>query len=377
MPANVIPSDQTSTLDIVRSLSTLEQQAIVRPNNPPPGIGGFLFDIPGDEWVQLTSDITDHYVENNTSIQDQIALQPEQITVKGFVAELVIGSAVPDPNNAPSNPLPTCIPMMPPQTAGSLADQLRDVASSVLTQAGRVSLAGVDPRVAIRGAVQGTANQIIGNVRNRVSSAADSAVRSLFTPESIAALTNPTTTLPTITQNAVNVLKAVVPQKALAIIGALKTLNNPASQALLSSSVTAPADTASSSLLTAYRDKQPTPPNQTRQSAAFLYFYNLWKSRQLFSVETAWGVWNNMAILSFRSDQEESTKDRTEFTIVFKKIRTAQDVTVQVGQLAGRNAMQATSDQPSQNGNAGQKAATPEEEASWLYQWGVRAGGTP
>lgn len=377
MPANVIPSNSTSTLDVVKSLSTLDQKAIVRPNNPPPGVAGFLFDIPGDEWVQLQSDITDHYVENNTAVQDQISLAPELVTLKGLVAELMIGNAVPDPNNAPANPLPVSTPMMPPLTPGCLSDQLRDVASSVLTQAGQVSLAGVNPGAAIRGAVQGQANQIVGNLRDRVATAADSAVRTLFDPANIAALQNPTTALPTIAQNAVNVLKAIVPQKVQAIVGALKTLSNPSSQTLLASATVGAQAVASSSLLSVYKDKQPTPPNTTRQSSAFLYFYNLWKSRQLFSVETAWGVWTDMAILSLRVDQTEESKDKSEFTIVFKKIRTAQDVTVQIGQLAGRNAMQATADQPTQNGNAGQKDATPAQESSWLYQWGVRQGGTP
>jgi len=79
--------------DLQNVATLLEQtvnQFIVRPTGSPGllGISGFLFDIIDDENVDLDSDITDHYVENNTAIQDHIALRPEQFTLKGFVAEL-------------------------------------------------------------------------------------------------------------------------------------------------------------------------------------------------------------------------------------------------------------------------------------------------
>lgn len=48
----------------------------------------FLFDYEGEQTVTLESDITDHYIEDNTSIQDQIALKPEMITTHGFIGEL-------------------------------------------------------------------------------------------------------------------------------------------------------------------------------------------------------------------------------------------------------------------------------------------------
>ncbi len=48
----------------------------------------FLFDYEGEQTVTLANDITDHYVEDNTAIQDQIALRPVKITTHGFVGEL-------------------------------------------------------------------------------------------------------------------------------------------------------------------------------------------------------------------------------------------------------------------------------------------------
>ncbi len=62
---------------------------------------GFLFQIVGDETVNLSSDITDHYVEDNSSLQDHIALRPLTITVSGFVGEL--NNVVPDLLSVPKN----------------------------------------------------------------------------------------------------------------------------------------------------------------------------------------------------------------------------------------------------------------------------------
>lgn len=48
----------------------------------------FLFDYEGEQSITLKSNITDHYVEDNTTLQDQIALAPEIIKVSGFIGEL-------------------------------------------------------------------------------------------------------------------------------------------------------------------------------------------------------------------------------------------------------------------------------------------------
>lgn len=82
-----------SSADIAQAAALLEQvvaQAVVRPTGSPglTGISGFLFDIVGPEDLNLDSDITDHYVEDNTSIQDHIALRPERFTVKGYAGEI-------------------------------------------------------------------------------------------------------------------------------------------------------------------------------------------------------------------------------------------------------------------------------------------------
>lgn len=47
-----------------------------------------LFNYEGEQTASIESDITDHFVEDNTAIQDQIALRPETITTQGFIGEL-------------------------------------------------------------------------------------------------------------------------------------------------------------------------------------------------------------------------------------------------------------------------------------------------
>lgn len=47
-----------------------------------------LFHYEGDQSIQLNSDITDHYVEDNTAKHDQIGLKPERYTTRGYIGEL-------------------------------------------------------------------------------------------------------------------------------------------------------------------------------------------------------------------------------------------------------------------------------------------------
>jgi cytoskeletal protein RodZ len=77
-----------------------------------------------------------------------------------------------------------------------------------------------------------------------------------------------------------------------------------------------------------------------------------------------------MAIERLRAEQPEETIYNSSFQITFKKLRFAQDVTVNVGQLAGRAVAQQSP--VVQNGNAGQ-TAVPAAQAdqvtqSWLQK---------
>lgn len=53
------------------------------------GLGGFVFDSEGESNANLTAEITDHFVEDGTTISDHIAIKPKKITLKNYVGELV------------------------------------------------------------------------------------------------------------------------------------------------------------------------------------------------------------------------------------------------------------------------------------------------
>lgn len=54
------------------------------------GIGGFIFDYLGEISVAMDADITDHYAEDNTAIQDHVAIRPIEVVMKGFASELTL-----------------------------------------------------------------------------------------------------------------------------------------------------------------------------------------------------------------------------------------------------------------------------------------------
>lgn len=48
------------------------------------GIAGFKFHIPEKEQIKMQNDVTDHYIDTNTPVQDHIARKPITITLSGF-----------------------------------------------------------------------------------------------------------------------------------------------------------------------------------------------------------------------------------------------------------------------------------------------------
>lgn len=74
-----------SGADLLTSL--INSVALVSPQEDK-GLNGWLFHIPKDNNLSFESDITDHYVENNTAVQDHIALKPEEYSVSGLIGEL-------------------------------------------------------------------------------------------------------------------------------------------------------------------------------------------------------------------------------------------------------------------------------------------------
>ena len=199
-----------------------------QPQNPPNPDGtpsqaqqpeAFLFNYEGEQDVILESDITDHYVEDNTARQDQISLKPEIVNTHGFIGEL------------------------------------NDVAPFGLGLAKTVTekLTLVD---AYQPGISSTATK---NLNTAVS--------------------------------------------------AYQTASNLANSAV-----------SAWSSLTGQE-------GQNKQQEAFQKFYGYWSSRTLFTIQTPWRVFNNMAIQRLRAIQDEKTRTITDFQIQFKPIRTASILT--------------------------------------------------
>lgn len=69
-------------------LDTLANKYVVKPKNAK-GIFGFVFDYEAEANARLQAEITDHYSESNTVLNDHIALRPLRITLRGFISEVV------------------------------------------------------------------------------------------------------------------------------------------------------------------------------------------------------------------------------------------------------------------------------------------------
>jgi hypothetical protein len=259
-PRNIVPTDKSSVFKGLEQMTAMERNAIIRPDNPPPGVAGFVMDVRLEDTVRLESDITDHFVEDNTAVQDQIALKPEEVTVHGLVGELVQTQAQVD------NAAQTLIDALPSN----------DDLAPGYTEAQAAALAADDAQAAL---------------------------------------------------------------------------------------VTA-ADTSVGSLKGYFTDR--TPLNPTNQAQAFAYFYQLWLGRQMFTVDSPWGFFTNMAIKSCTAVQDATTGFVSDFLIVFKKIRFAASVSISPGQLAGRTAFQMAAQ--TNNGQAGKEPVDSTQNQSWLEQ---------
>lgn len=182
--------------------------------NPP-----ILFNYEGEQSVTFQSDITDHYIEDNTAIQDQIALRPLEITTHGLIGEL------------------------------------NDVAPPVLATAKAI------------------ANRltVIGAYTPGLSATALLAYAEAAQAYQVAQLA------------------------AAAAVSAWSSI--PGSETLSKFS------------------------NQNKQQIIFGQLRGYFESRTLFTVQTPWAIFNNMAIKSLRAVQDAETRVITDFELTFKMMR--------------------------------------------------------
>lgn len=256
-PLSTITTAATSLSNAVGSASALGNLLLATPNpsqtqgyqpqNPPNADGtpstnqpppAFLFNYEGEQTVILDSDITDHFIEDNTAIQDQIALRPVMITTQGFVSEL-------------NNVVPTLL-----QPLQLIANTLTPVGAYV-------------PGLSVT---------------------AIEAYNQAFQ-------------LYQVTQNAIN-----------AGVSAWSSISGGQGTTVISGQESAfsPINRL---------------PNQNKQQTAFQLFYGYWINRTLFTVQTPWAIFQNMAIKTLRPVQSADTNTFTTFECTFKQIRTASSST--------------------------------------------------
>ncbi len=187
------------------------QSTPIAPGTPTPAKRnvGLLFHYEGENTATLEADITDHFVESNNSISDQIAIKPDTITVQGFV--------------------------------GELTDYIPDVTS------------------------------IVNLVQSKLT------VLTPYAPE----LT---------TSALININNAILAYQVL-------------------------ANTLSTVQQVFGEERQ-----KTKQQVYFARFYGWFYQRALFTVQTPWRIWENMAIKSLRAIQNADTRMITDFEITFKQI---------------------------------------------------------
>jgi hypothetical protein len=251
--------------------------------NQPPSL---LFHYEGEQTVSVTSDITDHYVEDNTAIQDQIALKPVIITTHGFIGEL---------NNVP----PAALAIL-------------QAAASKLT-----TISAYTPVL--------------------------SATALLAYDEAFL-----------LYQTAANATNSAV--------SAWSSLTGSGGENVLGS-------TGSGTTFNPINGK--VAGNQNLQQTYFQQFYGYWVNRYLFTVQTPWAIFQNMAIQSLRAIQSEETRMITDFEVSFKLIRFAQSAATTTVQQ-NRAATQASLQQ-----NNGTNAPPVSQNSSAVQAQKVATGGSP
>ena len=256
----------TTTASALSNLVLVSPQATIgyQPMNAPLSDGtastaqlppAFLFHYEGEQSVTLESDITDHYTEDNTALQDQISIKPPIITTNGFIGEL-------------NNVAPIGL-----ATAKAVADKLTIIGAYT-------------PALSVTALIAyNTAFQLYQVARNAINSG----------------------------------------------ISAWSSISGNGGESIISGNVNFPIALV---------------PNQNKQQEAFQTLFGYWQARTLFTVQTPWAVFQNMAIKSMRPVQDAETNSITSFEMSFKQIRIAQTTTssVTVGtSLQGRASTQSSS----------------------------------
>lgn len=242
-------SSATTAANALSNLILVSPQATqgYQPQNPAVAAGtpaltsqppALLFHYEGEQTVQVESDITDHYVEDNTAVQDQIALRPEVITTQGFVGEL-------------NNVVPSAL-----QPLAFVANKL-SVISAYTPALSATAILAYDTAFQLYQTTANAANAAVSSWNSLTGGGGEN------------------------------------------VIGATGN----------SDSFTAATGVVANS--------------QNTQQTYFQQFYGYYRNRTLFTVQTPWAVFQNMAIQRLRAMQDADTNVISDFEVTFKMIRTA------------------------------------------------------
>ena len=84
---NISVKSYSSYLDMDKYLASKNSAVVSLPGFQ--GVSGWVFDIPRGEEISLSADVTDHPTENGSFVSDHVVVKPIQVTLSGYVGNLV------------------------------------------------------------------------------------------------------------------------------------------------------------------------------------------------------------------------------------------------------------------------------------------------
>jgi hypothetical protein len=88
MSAGNIPTSITQPVTDFQKFLNGASQYVIAPRGAK-GVAGWVFDIPTGESEDFEADVTDHYTENGSFINDNIVNKPIRVSLSGLIGELV------------------------------------------------------------------------------------------------------------------------------------------------------------------------------------------------------------------------------------------------------------------------------------------------
>lgn len=246
-------SNVTTTATGLSNLILVSPQKTIgyQPQNPPNSDGSpsqaaqppaILFHYEGDQKAVLRNEITDHFIEDNTAIQDQITRRPIIITTAGFIGEV------------------------------------NDIAPAILAPL-----------------------QVLANKLTTIGA---------YTPSLSATAI--------LAYNEAAFLYATAQQAINAAVSTWGSISGTGGESVISGTGIQPFA------------------NQNKQQQAFQQFFGYMQKNTLFTIQTPWAVFTDMAIESLEAIQGEETIVITDFNVTFKQMRFA-STTVLGGSLLNGN----------------------------------------